>query len=309
MSSIVQQKNPALLQHVLQTEVWELDWSPPHISLMYYFLFESVVGEVYSHSRSLVFSTKWRILDWNALKKNVIMWKLKEKLVFSTSQEDKFDFLLRPNRNIFILYYKFTRDCCFVLNEPNICKAITIIITNNVWTLLDRQGLTPCMYKMGEYHSPINLENMLINLSSYIYSIYIYIFCCAKLFHSLTICDVHMCSFFSFHTIKWYAINVCNCLQWVSHFSFGLSWQFLLLLWLKHKESMKTWRRLHFNPVLNCFAFFNVDFSNTPLITDYPEIIFFYKLFTNLPKHEAKSEKQFRFSRCCFFIWHFTAAV
>lgn len=143
------------------------------------FLFESVVGEVHSHSRSLVFSTKWRILDWNALKKKkkfspVIMWKLKEKLVFSTSQEDKFDFLLRPNRNIFILYYKFTRDCCFVLNELNICKAITIIITNNVWTLLDRQGLTPCMYKMGEYHSPINLENMLINLSSYIYSIYIY---------------------------------------------------------------------------------------------------------------------------------------
>lgn len=75
------------------------------------------------------------------------MWKWKEKLVFSTSREDEFGFLLRPNRNIFTFYHQFSRDCCFVLNELNICKAITIIIINNVWTLLDRQGLTPCMYK------------------------------------------------------------------------------------------------------------------------------------------------------------------
>lgn len=33
-----------------------------------------------------------------------------------------------------------------------------------------------------------------------------------------------MCSFFPFHTIKWYAINVCNCRQWVI-FLFGLFWQ------------------------------------------------------------------------------------
>lgn len=34
-----------------------------------------------------------------------------------------------------------------------------------------------------------------------------------------------MCSFFPFHTIKWYAINVCNCLQWVI-FLFALFRQF-----------------------------------------------------------------------------------
>lgn len=77
-------------------------------------------------------------------------------IIFSTFQEVRFDFLLRPNRNFFFYFLsssfilRFTRDCCFVLNELEICKAITIIITNNVWTLLDRQGLTPCMYKMGE---------------------------------------------------------------------------------------------------------------------------------------------------------------
>lgn len=79
------------------------------------------------------------------------MWKLKEKSCYSPlSPDDKFASLLRPERNIFDTYSKFTGDCCFVLNELALCKAVIIIITNNVWTLLDRQGLTPCMYKMGE---------------------------------------------------------------------------------------------------------------------------------------------------------------
>lgn len=122
-----------------------------------------------------VSSADWRRFGLKCTKKKkerkenlACVIKLKEKLLFSTCHEDKTESELRPNRNILILYYQFRRDCCFVLNELNICKAITIIIINNVWTLLDRQGLTPCMYKMRENHSPINLENMLSNLSSYI---------------------------------------------------------------------------------------------------------------------------------------------
>lgn len=54
-----------------------------------------------------------------------------------------------------------------------------------------------------------------------------------------------MCSFFSFHTIKWYAINVCNCLQWVSPFYFGLSWDFLcfVLVWIYNERRIQTWQR------------------------------------------------------------------
>lgn len=56
----------------------------------------------------------------------------------------------------------------FVWNNYNIYMAITINIINNVWTLLDHQGLTPCMYSNEGVHLPMNLEYMLINLLSYI---------------------------------------------------------------------------------------------------------------------------------------------
>lgn len=144
MSSIVQCINSAFAACASN---WSVR-SPPHISLLRA-VSPSIVGEVKVNCHAFwtrVSSTNWRILDWNALKKKkkfspVCHHVEVKKLVFSTSQEETFDILLRLNRSILILYYQFGRDCCFVLNELNICKAITIIIINNVWTLFRSSGI------------------------------------------------------------------------------------------------------------------------------------------------------------------------
>lgn len=131
MSSIVQCINSAFAACASNRSVR----APPHISLLYFKKY------CWRSENKLQCFCVFNKLTYFGLKCTKYSRKFRKKFGFSTSQEDTFDILLWLNRNILIFYYQFRRDCCFVLNELNICKAITIIIINNVWTLFRLSGI------------------------------------------------------------------------------------------------------------------------------------------------------------------------
>lgn len=119
-------------------------------------------------------------------------------------------------------WYHFDMICHFTHAGLDFClkrtyylQGNTIIIINNVWTLLKSQGLTPCMYKNGR--TPYVSKSL--RICSFNYPL-IYILLCKII--SLT---NHMwCSYvlvFHFIQNKWYAINVCN---WPSESFSVFSW-------------------------------------------------------------------------------------